>query len=251
MAAWVMGEGATMGGGEMIRGGERKRGRDGLKPCAAFVESLPWGMAEGVGRKRFCMALQTGREQRRRCWRSSGGFLRMSGSDEWMFTSAKGYDKGRKNTMQTAVLVKVFGQDMFPGEEKWISVSKPSEELLLRETLVKNESMAYVSGANSRDTTGGNVGFLSGSTALLVKVVTVEETRSLVRAIGRLQVVELVHDKPFIVVSAAPKRDAAMTTRSFENLKALQVLLAAMMSVILMLAMSLAVLWCLQQDGEV
>ncbi|EKX51456.1 hypothetical protein GUITHDRAFT_134386 [Guillardia theta CCMP2712] len=221
MAGGMMTVGATMG--EESLQGKTMRGDGRMQPCAGFVGYLPCKVARCQGqRRRCCLIGRIDKNHRRASLRSSQVMLRMTGSDEWMFTSAKGYDASKKNAIDIPVLVKVFGEEIFPGEEKWISASKPSDELLLRETLAKNASMAYVSGANSREPTGGNVGFLSGSTAILVKVVAAEETRSLVRAFGRLQLLALVHDKPYIVASAVPKRDAVMTARSVEILKSLQ-----------------------------
>lgn len=195
-----------------------------LKSIAAFHVSAPlsrhpcsagmWAQSPPV--------VAAGRVNRCADWQ--GLAMKAGGGDDWwMFVDAKGFNKGGAalGELEVGVLVKPFGMQMVMGDEHWIDVSKPSEQLLIQQAHQQGKRLAYTIGRASTSGTFANAqGFLSGTPASLLSVRQVRRTPDdmgvscLVRVEGRVVLKSVKSTNPSIVAVAMILRDLLPETPS-------------------------------------
>ena len=147
----------------------------------------------------------------------------MSSNDEgWMFVDAKGFNKAGEmcgTDIEVGVLARPFGTQMVVGDEQWLDLNKPSEELLISTAHAQKQRIAYTIGRAS--TTGkfaNSQGFLAGTTACLLSVPEIRKKKNaiscLIRVEGRVLLKSIKAMSPWTVAMAAPLRDAWPETQS-------------------------------------
>jgi len=96
---------------------------------------------------------------------------RMAADEGWMFIDAKGLNKKSAGTLELGVISRPFGVRLIVGDEHWLDVSKPSEELLVETAHKQGFRVAYTVGRASSSGSFANAqGFLAGTTASLLSI---------------------------------------------------------------------------------
>ena len=156
------------------------------------------------------------RLQRAFCRRPSVGAQEGGGKDGWMFVDAKGLNKGggaALNEMELGVIARPFGDRLVVGDERWLEVSKPSEQILVERAHKHALRVAYSVGRGSSSGTFANAqDFVAGTTASLLSIDDVRcqpagRVSCLVRVLGRVLLKSVKSMNPHVIAVAEVLRD--------------------------------------------
>ena len=179
---------------------------------AAFLVPVPVPKPRGAN----------ARLQRAFCRRPSVGAQEGGGKDGWMFVDAKGLNRGggaALNEMELGVIARPFGDRLVVGDERWLELSKPSEQILVERAHKHALRVAYSVGRGSTSGTFANAqDFVAGTTASLLSIDDVRyqpagRVSCLVRVLGRVLLKSVKSMNPHVFAVAEVLRDDSPETQ--------------------------------------